>query len=288
MQQNPNKRRGEERSETLIIPHITKEMVETARRMAEQGATRAEIEQAIAAMQAGTPVPKKPIVQPQAQPAAPAAQHGRPQRHRHHPHQPPALHRRRAPRHAGGGPAPPGRARSCPPGRSPRRGGAISAPTATGNTASPADSPPSQHPRPAVPAAPAQQPAARTRPAPTDPAANAPPAARRSPLRPGKPAQQTPPVCRRKRAPQHRCAAPEAPPRSRARPVPSTSRRGRGRLERAHPRRPHLAVQPCFVRGLGMAPVIGAALDGQRALMLCIAALILSPLPACWLWQSAT
>ena len=52
MQQKPNKRRGEERSETLIIPHITKEMVETARRMAEQGATRAEIEQAIAAMQA--------------------------------------------------------------------------------------------------------------------------------------------------------------------------------------------------------------------------------------------
>ena len=70
MQQKPSKRRGEERSETLIIPHITKEMVETARRMAEQGATRAEIEQAIAAMQAGTPVPKKPIAQPQEQPAA--------------------------------------------------------------------------------------------------------------------------------------------------------------------------------------------------------------------------
>ena len=32
---------------------------------------------------------------------------------------------------------------------------------------------------------------------------------------------------------------------------------------------------PVLVRGLGMAPVIGAALDGQRALMLCIAALIL-------------
>ena len=53
MQQNPNnRRRGEERNETLIIPHITKEMVETARRMAERGASRAEIEQAIAAMQA--------------------------------------------------------------------------------------------------------------------------------------------------------------------------------------------------------------------------------------------
>ena len=32
---------------------------------------------------------------------------------------------------------------------------------------------------------------------------------------------------------------------------------------------------PVLVRGLGMAPVIGAALDGQRALMLCIASLIL-------------
>ena len=53
MQPNPNKRRGEERSETLIIPHITKEMVETARHMAEQGASRAEIEAAIAAMQTG-------------------------------------------------------------------------------------------------------------------------------------------------------------------------------------------------------------------------------------------
>ena len=32
---------------------------------------------------------------------------------------------------------------------------------------------------------------------------------------------------------------------------------------------------PVLVRGLGMAPVIGAALDGRRALMLCIASLIL-------------
>ena len=37
IQQNPNKRRGEERSETLIIPHITREMLEVARAMAEKG-----------------------------------------------------------------------------------------------------------------------------------------------------------------------------------------------------------------------------------------------------------
>ena len=39
IQQNPNKRRGEERSETLIIPHITREMLEVARAMAEKGVT---------------------------------------------------------------------------------------------------------------------------------------------------------------------------------------------------------------------------------------------------------
>ena len=67
--QNRNDRRkGEERSETLIIPHITKEMLETARRMAEAGASRAEIEQAISAMQ--TPPPAAPTAG-SAQPAAP-------------------------------------------------------------------------------------------------------------------------------------------------------------------------------------------------------------------------
>ena len=64
IQQNPNKRRGEDRSETLIIPHITREMLEVARAMAEKGASRAEIEAAIAAMQTG----KAP-----AAPAAPAS-----------------------------------------------------------------------------------------------------------------------------------------------------------------------------------------------------------------------
>ena len=42
-----NRRKGKEHSETLIIPHITKEMLEKARSMAEQGASRAEIEQAL-------------------------------------------------------------------------------------------------------------------------------------------------------------------------------------------------------------------------------------------------
>ena len=71
IQQNPNKRRGEERSETLIIPHITREMLEVARAMAEKGASRAEIEAALAAMQTGK-VPAAPAAPaPEKQPGAP-------------------------------------------------------------------------------------------------------------------------------------------------------------------------------------------------------------------------
>ena len=72
--QNRNDRRkGEERSETLIIPHITKEMLETARRMAEEGASRAEIEKAISAMQSPAQPASSPASRP-AQHAAPAPQ----------------------------------------------------------------------------------------------------------------------------------------------------------------------------------------------------------------------
>ena len=61
IQQNPNKRRGEERSETLIIPHITREMLEVARAMAEKGASRAEIEAALAAMQPGKTIDQEKL-----------------------------------------------------------------------------------------------------------------------------------------------------------------------------------------------------------------------------------
>ena len=72
--QNRNDRRkGEDRSETLIIPHITKEMLETARRMAEEGASRAEIEKAISAMQSPAQPASSPASRP-AQHAAPAPQ----------------------------------------------------------------------------------------------------------------------------------------------------------------------------------------------------------------------
>lgn len=70
IQQNPNKRRGEERSETLIIPHITREMLEVARAMAEKGASRAEIEAALAAMQTGKVPAAQAAPAPEKQPGA--------------------------------------------------------------------------------------------------------------------------------------------------------------------------------------------------------------------------
>lgn len=79
IQQNPNKRRGEERSETLIIPHITREMLEVARAMAEKGASRAEIEAALAAMQTGKAPAAPATPAPEKQPGAPQ-QSGAPQR----------------------------------------------------------------------------------------------------------------------------------------------------------------------------------------------------------------
>ena len=59
-----DRRKGEERSETLIIPHITKEMVQKAQQMADQGASRAEIEQAILAMHQAPFQPEVPQTSP--------------------------------------------------------------------------------------------------------------------------------------------------------------------------------------------------------------------------------
>lgn len=235
MQQKPSKRRGEERSETLIIPHITKEMVETARRMAEQGATRAEIEQAIAAMQAGTPVPKKPIVQPQEQPAAPprnTAAHNDTviiptSRPRYTQTERRAMleevQRRQAEREA----ARQAEARAEEEHFRTYRDREYGKPGFT--------------PAAPAPAAPTQQPAAED--------------------------------ARTLQMPAVQPAAP-APKHKRTAPANSYKEAEAALNERI--RADHILLSnPVIVRGLGLAPVIGAALDGQRALMLCIAALIL-------------
>lgn len=221
MQQKPSKRRGEERSETLIIPHITKEMVETARRMAEQGATRAEIEQAIAAMQAGTPVPKKPIVQPQEQPAAP-----------------------------------------------PR------------NTAAHNDTViiPTSRPRYTQTERRAMLEEVQRRQAEREAARQAEARAEEEHFRTyrdreyGKPGFT--PAAPAPAAPTQQPAAAPAPKHKRTAPANSYKEAEAALNERI--RADHILLSnPVIVRGLGLAPVIGAALDGQRALMLCIAALIL-------------
>lgn len=247
MQQKPSKRRGEERSETLIIPHITKEMVETARRMAEQGATRAEIEQAIAAMQTGTAVPQKPIVQPQEQPAAPprnTAAHNDTviiptSRPRYTQAERRAMleevQRRQAEREA---------ARQAEA-RAEEAHFRTYRDREYGN--------PGFTPAAPAPAAPARQTAAEDTRTLQMPA-----------VQPTAPAPQA--------APQP--AAAPAPKHKRTAPCNSYKEAEAALNERI--RADHILLSnPVVVRGLGLAPVIGAALDGQRALMLCIAALIL-------------
>ena len=296
MQQNPNnRRRGEERNETLIIPHITKEMVETARRMAERGASRAEIERAIAAMQAGKPAaeaehgaaagqtapaaPKPSIVQQQ-KPAAPqrnTAAHSDTviiptSRPRYTAAERRAMleevQRRQAEREAarraeaqeeesrfrtyrdreyGANPAP----------KAPAPKPAVTAARPADSTRTvmlPRDELRTAAKKPA--AAPTPQPAPGTQPAP----------------RPAQTQTIQQPAAAQKPTPK-----PAAPPA--AKPKPTGAPRNYAEAEaqlNERIRADHIWLSnPVLVRGLGLAPVIGAALDGQRALMLCIAALIL-------------
>lgn len=275
IQQNPNKRRGEERSETLIIPHITREMLEVARAMAEKGASRAEIEAALAAMQTG----KAP-----AAPAAPAPekQPGAPQQ--------PAPGRSDAAR--SGGIIPTSRPRYTAAERRAmleevqrRQAEREAARQAEAQAEedrfrsyrdreygrSPAVTP-SAAPQPTPAARSSQTPAAadetrtisipkRRTAEPAEPAAHA--------VQPPAPAAQP--------APAEHTAHPEPTPAPKSKKASAS--RSYAAAEAAlneRIRADHIWLSnPVLVRGLGMAPVIGAALDGRRALMLCIASLIL-------------
>ena len=290
MQQNPNnRRRGEERNETLIIPHITKEMVETARRMAERGASRAEIERAIAAMQAGksaaeaehgaaagqtAPAAPKPSIVQQQKPAAPqrnTAAHSDTviiptSRPRYTAAERRAMleevQRRQAEREAA-------RRAEAQEEESrfrtyrDREYGANPAPKAPA-------------PKPAVTAA---RPADSTRTVmlPRDELRTAAkkPAAAPTPQPAPRPAQTQ--TIQQPAAAQKPTPKPAAPPA--AKPKPTGAPRNYAEAEaqlNERIRADHIWLSnPVLVRGLGLAPVIGAALDGQRALMLCIAALIL-------------
>lgn len=264
IQQNPNKRRGEERSETLIIPHITREMLEVARAMAEKGASRAEIEAAIAAMQTG----KAP-----AAPAAPAPekQPGAPQQ--------PAPGRSDAAR--SGGIIPTSRPRY----------------TAAERRAMLEEVQRRQAEREAARQAEAQAEEDRFR-SYRDREYDRSPAVTPSAVPQSTPAarsDQTPAAADETRTisiPKRRTAEPAAPAapapaEHTAHPEPTSVPKSK----KASALRSYAAAEaslneriradhiwlsnPVLVRGLGMAPVIGAALDGQRALMLCITSLIL-------------
>ena len=307
IQQNPNKRRGEERSETLIIPHITREMLEVARAMAEKGASRAEIEAALAAMQTG----KAP-----AAPAAPAPekQPGAPQQ--------PAPGRSDAAR--SGGIIPTSRPRYTaaerramleevqrrqaerdgrPPGGSPGRGGSVpqlpgpgvrQEPRGHTVRSTPAHSRcPQRARRPAaadetrtisIPKRRTAEPAAHAV-QPPAPAATARPAAHAGHAAGTKGGPCGTGCARPGRA--HR--PPGADPCAEVAQKASASRSyaaAEAALNERIRARPYLAVQPrALCAASAWLPVIGAALDGRRALMLCIASPdAWSPSPVCWPW----
>ena len=299
MQQNPNnRRRGEERNETLIIPHITKEMVETARRMAERGASRAEIERAIAAMQAGksaaeaehdaaagqtAPAAPKPSIVQQQKPAAPqrnTAAHSDTviiptSRPRYTAAERRAMleevQRRQAEREAA------------------RRAEAQEEESHFRTYrdreygANPAPKPPA--PKPASPAVTAARPADSTRTVmlPRDELRTAAKKPAAAPAPQPAPGTQPAPHPAQTQTIQQPAAAPKPTPKpaapTAAKPKPTGAPRNYAEAEaqlNERIRADHIWLSnPVLVRGLGLAPVIGAALDGQRALMLCIAALIL-------------
>ena len=287
IQQNPNKRRGEERSETLIIPHITREMLEVARSMAEKGASRAEIEAAIAAMQTGKA------------PAAPAA--SAPEKQSAAPQQPAPGHSDAA---RSGGIIPTSRPRYTAAERRAmleevqrRQAEREAARQAEAQAeeerfrsyrdreygSSPAATPPAA-PQPTSAARSSQPPAAadetRTISIPkrrtAEPAAQ-PPAPAAQPAQVMPPVQKAAPAAPAVPAPAEHTAHPEPAPAPKSKKASAS--RSYAAAEAAlneRIRADHIWLSnPVLVRGLGMAPVIGAALDGQRALMLCIASLIL-------------
>ena len=242
---NRNDRKKRDRSETLIIPHITKEMLEKARSMAEQGASRAEIEQAILEMQAA----KKPSAQA-GQPSAPD------------------------PRRI----VPTSRPRLTDAERAAMREQMLQEQTRQqeeqreeATRSFPRPSRPAPRPRPAVRAVEKEEPQAAVpaRPAPARPAPRDVPPVRSAPQAAPAPARPA----EKKRAPEAP-AAPAAPSRHRAGLLQSRAQAEAELKEKI--RSDHIWLSnPVLVRGLGLAPIVGAALDGQRAGILCLASLLL-------------
>lgn len=258
LQNRNNRRKQQEHSETLIIPHITKEMLEKARAMAEQGASRAEIEQAIAQMQ-GTPLPDT-TPQPPAEPDprriiptsrprhTPEERQAMLEKMRKEREQQQAALRQEATRRtehettSWKAPAPP----------KPRRPVKRTAPGSEPDTGTSPAQPGSAAPGKNSVAPPAQEPALQ----------------QTRTVQMPRPVQPVAPV-----APRPAARAEEPARRSDA--LPRTRAEAENQLKEKI-RSDHIWLSnPVMVRGLGLAPVIGAALDGERALMLCVACLLL-------------
>ena len=253
-QNRNNRRKREEHSETLIIPHITKEMLEKARTMAAQGASRAEIEQAIAQMQGVTPQSTEPAPKPQPEPDARRIIPTSRKRHtdeerkamleqmRKEQEQREAERReeatRRTERPAWHFPVPdpvkPEPRREEPP--------VSSQPDATVQMPVPAEEP------------------TRTM-DPVHPVEEKEPAPKPQPVQPSEKKEPVQP-------------APQPAPRRHAGLLRSRTEAEAELNEKI--RSDHIWLSnPVMVRGLGLAPVVGAALNGEQALILCVACLLL-------------
>lgn len=276
LQNRNNRRKKDESSQTLIIPHITKEMLEKARTMAENGASRAEIEQAIAQMQAeknGAVIPtaQEPQAEPDARRIIPTS------RPRYTEEERKALleqmQQEQAQREAA------------------RRE------EATKRTARPAwnFSVPKPH-RPAAAPEPVQQEPNASEPAVSttaQPESTTPTQTVEIPQTPVQNASEEPtrtmeavrPAPTGKTADKQAQPIKPAPRPQQPTPQPATPRRHAGVLRSRSEaeaelnekiRSDHIWLSnPVMVRGLGLAPVVGAALDGERALILCVACLLL-------------
>lgn len=281
--QNRNNRRKQRKgySETLIIPHITKEMLEKARTMAEHGASRAEIEQAIAQMQAAqnpaaaTPAQEAPQdteshrIVPTSRPRyteeerkALLAQMQQEQEQKEAERRAEATRRTERP------------AWKIPTPKAPR---IVNRTEPVQQPAEPETQPETQSPKPAPqPVQPVEEEPTRTI------TASQPAAPVEEPTRtvetPRAAAPQ--PAAQPSAAPQQ-TAAPKASQASSATPAKRQAGLLHSRAEaeaqlKEKIRSDHVWLSnPVMVRGLGLAPVVGAALDGERALMLCIACLLL-------------
>ena len=273
LQNRNNRRKKDESSQTLIIPHITKEMLEKARTMAANGASRAEIEQAIAQMQAeknGTAVPaaQEPQPEPDARRIIPTS------RPRYTEEERKALLEQMQ--------------------QEQEQREAARREEATKRTARPAwnFSVPKPHRPAATPEPPQGEAAAAPQPPASEPVSPEESAAAQAVETPRTPVHDAPEEPTRIVEPvreQPRETPAEVPakpaPKPQPAPQPAASRRRAGVLRSRSEaeaelnekiRSDHIWLSnPVMVRGLGLAPVVGAALDGERALILCVACLLL-------------